>query len=93
MSINIKYLVFLVMLVYYIFSVLFMIILYRKISKGNTTLSDNVKSAIEETLEVAKSLGINNLSDLFSLIDRFKKQDNSDTSISDTIAEQLNKKE
>lgn len=93
MTIEIKYLVFLVMLVYYIFSVLFMIILYRKISKGNTTLSDNVKSAIEETLEVAKSLGINNLSDLFSLIDRFKNQDNKDTSISDTIAEQLNKEE
>lgn len=93
MQVDLKYIMFFVMLVYYVFSFLFMIILYRKISKGNTTLSDNVKSAIEETLEVAKSLGINNLSDLFSLIDRFKNQDNKDTSISDTIAEQLNKKE
>lgn len=93
MEINIKYIFYIFVLVYYVFSFIFMVILYRKISKGNTTLSDNVKSAIEETLEVAKSLGINNLSDLFSLIDRFKNQDNKDTSISDTIAEQLNKKE
>lgn len=90
MEIDVKYIVYIVALIYYVFSILFWIILYRKISKGNTTLSDNVKSAIDETLNIAKSLGITSLNDLLTVVDRIKTLDTKDTVVSNELAEKLN---
>lgn len=90
MSVDIKYIVYAIAIVYYLLSFIFLVILYRKISKGNTTLSDNVKSAIDETLNIAKSLGITSLTDLLTVIDRIKTLDTKDAAISNEFAEKLN---